>query len=134
MYQIANIYLLLFAGSIWDSLSEAIDNPKRILSLISSALPSVSIFFINFIITSWLTGVPYKMIRRFNALEYLYLRVRFGSASLARRTLKEGPFDTKEISYGTELSDVLYVLCVVLLYWVIAPVVLLLATALFWSW
>jgi hypothetical protein len=134
MYQITNIYLLLFAGSIWDSLSEAIENPKAIVSLISAALPSVSIFFINFIITSWLSGVPYKLIRRFHALDYLYYRMRFGSASLARRTLKEGPFAEARVSYGTELSDVLYVLCVVLLYWIIAPVVLLLATALFWSW
>lgn len=136
MYQIANIYLLLFAGSIWDSLAEAIENPKAILSLISAALPSVSIFFINYIITIWLSGVPYKMIRRFCAVQYLYYRSCTSDQALTRRMLKNpaGPFGETRVGYGTELSDVLYVLCVVMLYWVIAPIVLLLATGLFWAW
>ena len=136
MYQIANIYLLLFAGSIWDSLAEAIENPKAILSLISAALPKVSIFFINYIITIWLSGVPYKMIRRFCAIQYLYYRSCTSTRALTRRMLKcaEGPFGETRVNYGTELSDILYVLCVVMLYWVIAPIVLILATGLFWSW
>jgi hypothetical protein len=136
MYQIANIYLLLFAGSIWDSLFEAIENPKAILSLISAALPSVSIFFINYIITIWFSGVPYKMIRRFCAMQYLYYRCCTSDRKLTRRMMKNpmGPFGETRVSYGTEISDVLYVLCVVMLYWVIAPLVLLLATGLFWSW
>jgi len=136
MYQIANIYLLLFAGSIWDSLSEAIENPKAIVSLISAALPKVSIFFINYIITIWLSGVPYKMIRRFCAVQYLYYRSCTSDQTLTRRMLKNpaGPFGETRVGYGTELSDVLYVLCVVMLYWVIAPIVLLLAAGLFWSW
>eukprot|EP00598_Pedospumella_elongata_P016272 CAMPEP_0185015446 /NCGR_PEP_ID=MMETSP1098-20130426/99839_1 /TAXON_ID=89044 /ORGANISM="Spumella elongata, Strain CCAP 955/1" /LENGTH=812 /DNA_ID=CAMNT_0027544573 /DNA_START=32 /DNA_END=2467 /DNA_ORIENTATION=+ len=136
MYQIANIYLLLFAGSIWDSLSEAIENPKAIVSLISAALPKVSIFFVNYIITIWLSGVPYKMIRRFCAVQYLYYRCFTRDAALTRRMLKNpiGPFGETRVAYGTELSDVLYVLCVVMLYWVIAPIVLILAAGLFWSW
>lgn len=136
MYQIANIYLLLFAGSIWDSLAEAIENPKAIVSLISAALPKVSIFFINYIITIWLSGVPYKMIRRFCAVQYLYYRCFTRDAALTRRMLKNptGPFGETRVAYGTELSDVLYVLCVVMLYWVIAPIVLILAAGLFWSW
>lgn len=136
MYQIANIYLLLFAGSIWDSLSEAIENPKAIVSLISAALPKVSIFFVNYIITIWLSGVPYKMIRRFCAVQYLYYRLFTRDAALTRRMLKNptGPFGETRVAYGTELSDVLYVLCVVMLYWVIAPIVLILAAGLFWSW
>lgn len=136
MYQIANIYLLLFAGSIWDSLAEAIENPKAILSLISAALPKVSIFFINYIITIWLSGIPYKMIRRFCAIQYLYYRSFTSSRALTRRMLKcaEGPFGETRVNYGTELSDILYVLCVVMLYWVIAPIVLILATGLFWCW
>ena len=36
----------------------------------------------------------------------------------------------KQVEYGTTLPDLLYVLCIVLLYWVIAPVILLFAIAL----
>jgi hypothetical protein len=136
MYQIANIYLLLFAGSIWDSLAEAIDNPKAILNLISAALPKVSIFFMNYVITILLTAVPYKMIRRFCAIQYLWFRSCHREPAMTRRMLKNpaGPFGETRVSYGTELSDILYVLCVVMLYWVIAPIVLILATVLFWAW
>jgi hypothetical protein len=136
MYQIANIYLLLFAGSIWDSLAEAIDNPKAILNLISAALPKVSIFFMNYVITILLTAVPYKMIRRFCAIQYLWFRSCHREPAMTRRMLKNpaGPFGETRVSYGTELSDILYVLCVIMLYWVIAPIVLILATVLFWAW
>jgi hypothetical protein len=134
MYQMANIYLILVAGSVWESLKHAIRRPEAILIYISAALPTVSGFFINYMLTIWLSGVPYKLIRRFRALEYLWYRCTTLPRLMTRRTMKKGPFRDTRVQYGTELSDVLYVLCVVLLYWVICPVVVLFALPLFWSW
>lgn len=135
MYQIANIYLVLVTGSLWESLSKSIDNPRSTITIISAALPSVSIFFTNYIITVCLSGVPYMLIRRFRAVQYLIVRFCYDHHTLTRRTLKQegGAFADTSVGYGTELSDILYVLCIVLLYWVISPVVLICATALFWS-
>jgi len=38
-----------------------------------------------------------------------------------------------QVEYGTTLPDLLYVLCIVLLYWVIAPVILLFGTGFFFT-
>lgn len=130
----ANIYLILVAGSVWESIVSAIQRPEAIITYLSAALPSVSTFFINYIITIWLSGVPYKLIRRFRAIEYLFYRYSMFPRYMTRRMMKNGPFRDTRVQYGTELSDVLYVLCVVLLYWVISPVILIFATPLFWSW
>lgn len=134
MYQIANIYLILAAGSVWDSIVAAVEHPAAIVTYLSAAVPRVSTFFVNYIITVWLSGVPYKLIRRLRALEYLVFWSTHTARYTTRRMMKEGPYREIHMGYGTELSDVLYVLCIVLLYWVISPVVLLFAVPLFWSW
>ena len=119
---------------MWTSLAQAVSNPTAIISYISAALPSVAGFFINYIITITLSGIPYKLIRRARALEYLIYRTFVPSSYMTRRMLKNGIFRNTRVEYGTELSDVLYVLCILLLYWVISPVVVLFATPLFWGW
>ena len=134
MYQMANIYLILVSGSVFESLQRAVRKPEAIVIFLSAALPKVSGFFINYIITVWLAGIPYKLIRRFRALEYLFYRCTTFPRYMTRRAMKNGPFRDTQVQYGTELSDVLYVLCVVMLYWVISPVVVLFALPLFWSW
>jgi hypothetical protein len=104
------------------------------VAFLSAALPSVSSFFTNYIITITLSGIPYKLIRRLRACQYLFYRCTHFPSQMTRRSLRNGPFRDTRVEYGTELSDVLYVLCVVLLYWIIAPVVLLFSVPLFWGW
>lgn len=48
--------------------------------------------------------------------------------------MKNVPFRDAACSTVQQLSDVMYVLCVVMLYWVISPVVVLFALPLFGSW
>eukprot|EP00598_Pedospumella_elongata_P003994 CAMPEP_0184982670 /NCGR_PEP_ID=MMETSP1098-20130426/12100_1 /TAXON_ID=89044 /ORGANISM="Spumella elongata, Strain CCAP 955/1" /LENGTH=60 /DNA_ID=CAMNT_0027506397 /DNA_START=92 /DNA_END=270 /DNA_ORIENTATION=- len=59
----ANIYLILVSGSVFESLQSAVRKPEAIVIFLSAALPKVSGFFINYIITVWLAGIPYKLIR-----------------------------------------------------------------------
>ena len=47
--------------------------------------------------------------------------------------LKEGPFISYTVDYGTTLGNLLYILCIVLLYWVISPIILVFATGFFFS-
>jgi hypothetical protein len=133
MYQIANVYLLLLAGSIFDSIEEAVDKPASILRLISAALPNVSTFFINFIITTWLGGIPLILLQAVPSLTLAFYRMFISSDRMTRPMLKSGPFFPYEVQYGTVLPDNLYVLCIVLLYWVISPVILLFASAFFFT-
>jgi len=44
-YQIANVYLILLAGSMFGALADVINDPMSIVSLLAASLPGVSTFF-----------------------------------------------------------------------------------------
>jgi hypothetical protein len=123
LYSIANVYLMLLAGSIFNALSDAIDNPASIITLLGSALPTVSNFFINYMLTLLLTGTPVFLLRIGPLVVYKLFRMIFGE-KLTRRTLIEGPLANFPINYGTILPKILYLVCIVQTYWVIAPILL----------
>jgi len=97
MYQIANVYLLLLAGSVFDSLESAIDNPASIIDLISAALPKQSVFFVNYILTSWLGCVPLILLQIVPTLLLAMYRCCFNSDRVTRPMLKGGPFFPYEV-------------------------------------
>lgn len=131
MYQLANVYLLLLTGSAFNSLGDMIDDPESILNYISAALPTSSVFFINFIITQIFAGIPLIYLRIGPMLYFNFIRYTNNEKKLTRRTLFEGPLADATIEYGTTLPDALYVLCITLLYWVISPMVLVAAVLFF---
>lgn len=122
LYSIANVYLMLLAGSIFNALSDAIDDPSSIIQLLGTALPTVSNFFINYMLTLLLTGTPIFLLRIGPLIVYKLYRMIFGEAKLTRRTLIEGPLANFPINYGVILPNILYLLCIILTYWVIAPI------------
>ena len=131
MYQIANVYLLLLAGSIFGALSDAISNPMSIVSLLANSLPGVSTFFLNLLITFLLSGIPMALLRIGPAAIYKLYRLCFNERKLTRRDLIEGPLASADIDYATVLPGLLYVLCIAMTYWVIAPIVGFVAGLLF---
>jgi hypothetical protein len=57
-YQVANVFLILITGSLFNALQQIIDNPSLIFAILGSSLPQVSIFFMNYVITQLLSGIP----------------------------------------------------------------------------
>jgi calcium permeable stress-gated cation channel len=133
LYQIANVYLLLLEGSIFGTLESAIKSPTSVFELISAALPAASAFFLNYIITTWLGAVPLVLLQPYQTVLLAWYRSTwiFNPLRITRRMLKNGPMLPFSLDYGTVLPDLLYVLCIVMLYWVIAPVVLPFSAAFF---
>lgn len=118
------MYLLLLAGSAVTSVSDIIDKPADILYTISTALPTTSVFFINYVITTAFTGVTTNYLQIVPMLYFACMRILFPEKRFTRRSLFEGPLAPISVNYGASLPDGLYVLCVVLLYWVIAPIII----------
>ncbi|CAM9257016.1 unnamed protein product, partial [Ectocarpus fasciculatus] len=131
LYSIANVYLMLLAGSIFNALNDAINDPSSIITLLGTALPTVSNFFINYMLTLLLTGTPIFLLRIGPLIVYKLYRVIFGESKLTRRTLIEGPLANAPINYGVILPKILYLVCIVLTYWVIAPILLAIGAVLF---
>lgn len=135
-YQLANVYILLLAGSIYTSLENLVADPAGIINCISSSLPTVSVFFINFIITTWLSGVPLVLIRIYPSLVLEFYKFCYPSNRITRSMLKGGlftPLSPLSLDYGSVLPNFLYILCIVMLNWVIAPLIVIFAACFFAS-
>ena len=121
-YQIANVYLILLAGSMFGALADVISDPTSIISLLAASLPGVSTFFLNLMITFLFAGVPLALLRLVPMVVYKLYRMCFNARKLTRRTLVEGPLADVTLDYSTELPNFLYIMCIGLTYWVIAPI------------
>ena len=122
-YNLTNVYLTLLAGSLFNALDAAIAKPTSVITLLGSALPSVSIFFINYILSQTLFAIPLFLLR-IGPLITISLSLKCtNQKKLTRRQLFEGPLKECSLDYGAALPAVLYILCIVLLYWVIAPLI-----------
>lgn len=118
------MYLLLLAGSIFGALADALKRPTSIVFLLGKAVPGVSTFFLNYIITVGLTGIPTLLLRAPALVVYKIFRTVFKEKKLTRRALTEGPLAPFPLDYGIYLPPVIYVLAIVLTYWIISPIVL----------
>lgn len=125
-YQLANVYLTLLTGSLFTALADAIADPASIIRLLAAALPSVSVFFINYIITEILTTAPSELLQLVPFLIYNAYKFLFKEEYLTRRTLFNGPLQTSEFDYGSALPSYLFIVCIVLTYMIIAPVITIL--------
>lgn len=131
-YSMSNIYLLLLTGSVFHSLSDAIDSPKSIFYLLGSALPSITLLFTNFLITSVLLGLPKRMLRlKPQLLMYYYEFIGNSSDTVTRGQLLSGPLKNSPYDYGSSLPNELYVLCIVMTYWTITPLIVILGALYF---
>mmetsp|Transcript_28493 Transcript_28493/g.61416 ORF Transcript_28493/g.61416 Transcript_28493/m.61416 type:complete len:477 (-) Transcript_28493:388-1818(-) len=135
-YQIYNVYLILMASAATShgmGLLLLRSKPYALLALLSSALPGSSAFFLNYIATSWLGGVPVLLLNRQASWQMWWYTTIPPPHKVTRHTLKSGPMAAQSVGYGGAFPNYLYVLCCVLLFWVISPLISMLATGFFYS-
>mmetsp|Transcript_15394 Transcript_15394/g.23198 ORF Transcript_15394/g.23198 Transcript_15394/m.23198 type:complete len:791 (+) Transcript_15394:97-2469(+) len=130
-YQLANVYLTLLTGSMFSALAEALAHPPSIIRLLAAALPSVSVFFSNYIITEILTSAPGELLQLVPMLIYNFYKRVLNERTLTIRSLLDGPLAPVEVDYGTSLPSVLFIVCIVLTYMVIAPFITVLGALYF---
>lgn len=133
LYQLASVYFFVVAGSMWQILNAFIKDPAGIVTQISTDLPSVAKFFINYFIAAWLSAAPGLLIRTMHTLLLHFYQLIYPPMRITRNLLVDGPFKPENMKYGTVLPVALYVLLVVQVYWVIAPLLILLACCYFFS-
>jgi hypothetical protein len=130
-YQLANVYLILLAGSLFTALADALENPSSIIRLLAAALPSVSVFFINYLLTEILTSGPGELLQLVPlAIWYVY-KFLLSEPYLTKRQLFNGPLEPAEFDYGSSLPSYLFILCIVLTYMTIAPIMTVLGAIYF---
>lgn len=134
LYQLTNVYLMLITGSAINAISDLIDNPTSFISLVTSSLPSASLFFFNYISALILTGTADLFVRLSNFVIFFAYKIIFNQDKITVRTILEGPLAPTTVSYGTELPGSLYVFIIMCLYWMINPLIILFGTFYFFAY
>lgn len=131
MYQLVNVYTATLSSTVWGSLYDAINSPEKLVSLIASTLPSSSVFFINVIIVQIFVAIPVRLLRWIQLIWWVFLRMFTPETKMTARQLFEGPLAPLPTDYELIVPYILFVLCALVLYWVIAPFLPLFATLFF---
>ena len=131
LYQLVNVFVLVLSGSVFNSIANIISSPTSIVYLLGASLPTVSVFFINFVITKLLGGIPSLVLRLGPLIIFKIYKLLFKEKQLTQRLFFEGPLAKASVSYGTEIPAMLYVLMIAVVYWVIAPILSAIAAAFF---
>lgn len=128
-----NVCYTVLAGTTYSLLREVMSNPWSIVPLLAQALPLVSVLFINLLLTMLLSGIVLELLRPIPSLLYaVYSRVR-RAKTLTVRAVLEGPLAREYVDYSWIYTQLLYILCIALTYWVIAPLVVVVAGLWFWA-
>eukprot|EP00002_Diphylleia_rotans_P001178 TRINITY_DN10651_c0_g1_i1.p1 TRINITY_DN10651_c0_g1~~TRINITY_DN10651_c0_g1_i1.p1 ORF type:complete len:737 (-),score=121.95 TRINITY_DN10651_c0_g1_i1:103-2313(-) len=126
--QIFNVFFVtLIAGSVFDSLSDIIDEPSDILDLLGSSIPQVSSFFMVYILLQTLVSLPMSMLRIGPLLTFYYTH----SISNMTEMQKENSVRPQLISFGSVYPQLLLVLLISITYSTIAPVIIPVAFSFF---
>jgi len=104
-YQLASLYVTILSGSLIQSLEEILNRPSSILSILSSSLPNVAVYFVTYILARIGTSLPLLLLRPAAPL---------GCSS----------DHTQQCQFGYELSSISLVLVIGLTYSFIAPAIL----------
>lgn len=124
-FQLANIYVTVTAGSLWDSLNEVVvkNEITKILQTLGQSIPTVVGYFISLIVTKILAGLPLVLLRIGPLFRLGFLRACFSFKSLTQRELAE-LYKKQEFLYGWEYPTQLLVLVICFTYACISPVIL----------
>jgi hypothetical protein len=130
-YQLANVYIILIAGSFTNSATDFYHNPSGALGLIAAALPTTSTLFINYCITTLLISTPFQLLQLLPFIYYVVVRRFSKKEHYTRRMIVQDILYPVQMDYGSYLPSSLYILTIALLYWVIAPILLIVVAMVF---
>lgn len=111
----------MVAGSIANAIADLIDDPSSMLNTLGTALPAISVLFINYGLNVVFIQIPADMLRTPVMLLFLFYKGVMKEEKLTRRQLVEGPLEDEPMAYGVVLPKILYLLVLVITYWSIAP-------------
>lgn len=118
--QIINLWLTLFAGSVWNALESILKNPGKFFTFIGKTLPVVSVYFVELIVIKTFISLFWELARMF---PWVRLRANTiaGGGALTERDRRDSRFMRPEMPYGNIYSTILMVLTFSMLFAVIAP-------------
>ena len=122
-YQLANVFVSVYAGSIITALHQILDSPSSLMSILGSTLPSFSIYFANLVIVKTFTALPIEMLRLWPLAQIVSLKLCMNKKKCTWRELQTGAFADPPMLYGWIYPSLMMVLMIVTTYSCIAPLI-----------
>jgi len=120
-YQLANVFVSVYAGSIVTALHQILDSPSSILSILGTTIPSFSVYFANLVIVKTFTAIPLEMLRVWPLVQILGLKLFLDKKKCTWRELRTGAFADPPLLYGSIYPSLMMVLMIVVTYACISP-------------
>jgi hypothetical protein len=120
-YQLANVFVSVYAGSIVTALHQILDSPSSILSILGTTIPSFSVYFANLVIVKTFTAIPLEMLRVWPLVQILGLKLCLDKKKCTWRELRTGAFADPPLLYGSIYPSLMMVLMIVVTYACISP-------------
>ena len=121
MFEMANIFLTLFAGTIYSVASSLYTSPASTLRFVAQNMPQCAIYFLELILFKLLLVLPFEVSRAWPLLRTYVVRRNFRN-HLTDRDLRMGAFEKPEFRYGFQYPSKIMVIVVASTYAGIAPV------------
>ncbi|KAL0050237.1 hypothetical protein WJX82_006955 [Trebouxia sp. C0006] len=135
-WSVFNVFLgAMFGGAIFSQLAQSIKDPASIPSLVGTALPSSSNFFINYVITQGVAMIPFRiMFPHIGVLVALFRILHICGPPKSDRD-KVAALWPHSIRYGREIGVMMLIYIIALAYAATSPIILPFALIYFmFSW
>ena len=121
IFQLVNAFLIyLVSGSVLSSINGIIEQPSSVVSVLAQSVPSVSSFFINFVMLQAMSGFSFELLR----LVPLLLSTYSLHFNVVNENERYELMDPGGLSYVNQYPNHLLILIITLTYCSISPLVL----------
>jgi len=129
-YQLANVYITVTAGSILDTLSDILDHPRNVFTLLGTSVPGVVGYFVMFILTKILAALPLTLLQILPVINHLtdILCCRGKIKTQHENDVKQ---TAQKLDLGREYPNQFLIIVIVFTYATISPVILPVASLYF---
>lgn len=119
--QVVNVLLVVtIAGTVFTSISEIIHSPTSIINLLATSLPTVSTFFVNYLILQAFMGAVIELVQLSN-LAVRILALRYFTRTPRAIFMRCHP---RALRYGTAFPQLALVFSIGMVFATIAPMVI----------
>eukprot|EP00592_Proboscia_alata_P013410 CAMPEP_0194389790 /NCGR_PEP_ID=MMETSP0174-20130528/105996_1 /TAXON_ID=216777 /ORGANISM="Proboscia alata, Strain PI-D3" /LENGTH=889 /DNA_ID=CAMNT_0039182413 /DNA_START=1048 /DNA_END=3717 /DNA_ORIENTATION=+ len=130
-YHLANIFVTAAAGSIFFALQTIVDKPEHMFEILGGVFPKMAGFFISFLITKTLAGLPIVLINMKPFLKMLLIRMKMNEEDGYKKT--KAAFDAEMFPFGRVYANLILVLVICFTYACISPLLLPFGYLYFWG-
>ena len=133
IFQFANLWLIIIGGSAFNQLDALLNDPTSIASMLASALPGSTTFFVNYITTGAFLYYALELSQATSLLTVLIMKcVRPEPCKTQRMLDKEKK--PQSIEWGKNIPPVIFTFLVTFVFMSIVPLLELFALAYFGTW